>query len=53
MSMVVDLTQALGRLDDPQSLRADRLTVQLLPDCHSDEANVSNIRPRRVELVIL
>ena len=52
-SMYVDLTQALARMDNPRSLRADRLTVQLLPNCSNTEANVSNIRPRRVEVVIL
>ena len=40
-------------MDHPQSLRSDRLTVQLLPHCSSSEAHVSNIRPRRVEVVIL
>ncbi|MEA2980774.1 MAG: tyrosinase [Alphaproteobacteria bacterium] len=52
-SVYVDLTQALARMDHPRSLRADRLTVQLLPNCANNEANVSNIRPRRVEVVIL
>ena len=52
-SVYVDLTQALARMDHPRSLRADRLTVQLLPHCSNSEANVSNIRPRRVEVVIL
>ena len=52
-SVYVDLTQALARMDHPRSLRADRLTVQLLPNCSNSEANVSNIRPRRVEVVIL
>jgi len=52
-SVYIDLTQALARLDNPRSLRSDRLTVQLLPHCSSSEANVSNIRPRRVEVVIL
>jgi tyrosinase len=52
-AICIDLTQALGRLDHPRSLRADRLTVQLLPNCANGEANVSNIRPRRVEVVIL
>jgi hypothetical protein len=52
-SVYVDLTQALARMDHPRSLRADRLTVQLLPNCANSEANVSNIRPRRVEVVIL
>ena len=52
-SVYIDLTQALARMDHPRSLRADRLTVQLLPHCSNSEANVSNIRPRRVEVVIL
>jgi tyrosinase len=52
MSMYVDLTPALARLD-AQSLRYDRLTVQLLPHCANNETNVSNVRPRRVEVVIL
>ncbi len=52
-SVYVDLTQTLARMDHPRSLRADRLTVQLLPHCSNSEANVSNIRPRRVEVVIL
>jgi hypothetical protein len=52
-SMYIDLTQALARMDHPRSLRSDRLTVQLLPHCSNSEANVSNIRPRRVEVVIL
>ena len=43
----------LARMDHPRSLRSDRLTVQLLPQCSNSEANVSNIRPRRVEVVIL
>jgi hypothetical protein len=52
-SVYVDLTPTLARLDQPRSLRADRLTVQLLPSCSNSQANVSNIRPRRVEVVIL
>lgn len=52
MSMYVDLTQALWRLD-ARSARSDRLTVQLVPHCANDESNVSNIRPRRIEVVIL
>jgi tyrosinase len=52
ISAYVDLTQALWRMDS-RSARSDRLTVQLLPTCANDEKNVSNIRPRRVELVIL
>jgi tyrosinase len=53
MSMYVDLTPTLGRTGYPASLRSDRLTVQLLPHCSNSENNVSNIRPRRVEVVIL
>ncbi len=53
MSMYVDLTPTLARMDHPASLRSDRLTVQLLPHCSNSETNVSNIRPRRVEVVIL
>ena len=53
LSMYVDLTTTLGRLDNPAGLRSDRLTVQLLPHCSNNESNVSNIRPRRVEVVIL
>jgi tyrosinase len=52
-SVCVDLTSTLARLDDPRVLRGDRLNVQLLPHCSNSEANVSNIRPRRVEIVIL
>ena len=52
-SVYFDLTQALARMDHPRSLRSDRLTVQLLPNCANSEANVSNVRPRRVEVVIL
>jgi hypothetical protein len=51
--MYVDLTPTLARLENPASLRSDRLTVQLLPHCSNSETNVSNIRPRRVEVVIL
>ncbi|MEI8152283.1 MAG: hypothetical protein WCG92_11865 [Hyphomicrobiales bacterium] len=40
-------------MEHPRSLRSDRLTVQLLPHCANSESNVSNIRPRRVEVVIL
>jgi tyrosinase len=53
ISACVDLTPALSRLDRPRSLRTDRLSVQLLPNCENTEANVSNVRPRRVEVVIL
>jgi hypothetical protein len=53
LSMYVDLTPTLARMDNPASLRSDRLTVQLLPHCSNNESNVSNIRPRRVEVVIL
>ena len=52
-SVYVDLTPTLARMDQPHSLRSDRLTVQLLPSCANGEAHVSNIRPRRVEVVIL
>jgi tyrosinase len=52
-SVCVDLTPALARMDRPQSLRGDSLSVQMLPNCSNGEANVSNIRPRRVEIVIL
>ena len=52
-SVYIDLTPTLARLDHARSLRADRLTVQLVPTCANGEANVSNIRPRRVEVVIL
>jgi hypothetical protein len=53
MSIYVDLTPTLARPENPASLRSDRLTVQLLPHCSNSENNVSNIRPRRVEVVIL
>lgn len=49
-SVCIDLTPSLARMP---SLRQDRLIVQLLPHCANTEANVSNIRPRRVEIVIL
>jgi tyrosinase len=52
-SVCVDLTPALARLDHPRSLRGDRLTVQLLPHCANGQANAANVRPRRVEVVIL
>jgi tyrosinase len=52
-SACVDLTPALARLAHPRSPRSDRLTVQLLPHCSNREARVSNVRPRRVEIVIL
>jgi tyrosinase len=52
-SIHVDLTPTLARMDHPETLRSDRLTVHLLPHCANSENNVSNIRPRRVELVIL
>lgn len=51
--MYIDLTQTLARMDSMGGMNADRLTVQLLPNCSNSEANVSNIRPRRVEVVIL
>ena len=52
-SVYVDLTPTLARMEHPRGLRADRVTVQLLPTCANGEPNVSNIRPRRVEVVIL
>jgi tyrosinase len=52
-SVCVDLTPALARMDHLQSMRADRLNVQLLPHCSSQESRVSSVRPRRVEVVIL
>jgi tyrosinase len=52
-SVCVDLTPSLARMERPRHLRGDRLTVQLLPACANNEANVADIRPRRVELVIL
>ena len=52
-SVCIDLTPALARMDHPRHLRGDRLTVHLLPSCANPEANVSNIRPRRVEVVAL
>jgi hypothetical protein len=52
-SLCVDLSQPLGRMGQPRGPRTDRLTVQLLPRCESNEAHVSNIRPRRVEVVVL
>jgi tyrosinase len=53
MSACVDLTPALARMDYARGMRSDRLTVQLLPHCSNHEARASNIRPRRIELVIL
>jgi tyrosinase len=53
LSVCVDLTPVLARMDHPQALRSDRLAVQLLPHCSNQEFNVSNVRPRRVEIVIL
>jgi tyrosinase len=52
-AICVDLTQALSRLDHHRGMRADRLNVQLLPHCIDSEMNVANIKPRRVEIVIL
>jgi hypothetical protein len=37
LSMYVDSTPTLARMDNPASLRSDRLTVQLLPHCSSNE----------------
>ena len=53
VSMYEDLTPTLARLENPAGLRSDRLTVQLLPHCSNSETNVRNIRPRRLEVVIL
>jgi tyrosinase len=52
-SVCVDLTAALARMEGQRALRGDRIDVQILPHCGNSEANVSNIRPRRVEIVIL
>ena len=52
-SLCIDLSQTLARMGQPRGPRTERLTVQLLPRCESNEAHVSNIRPRRVEVVIL
>jgi hypothetical protein len=52
-SICVDLTPALAHMDRPGGTLGDRLTIQLLPNCSNSEANVSNVRPRRVEVVIL
>ncbi len=52
-SVSIDLTSSLAQMAHPRQLRSDRLTVQLLPQCANSEANVSNIRPRRMEVVIL
>jgi hypothetical protein len=49
-SVCIDLTPSLARMP---ALHLDYLTVQLLPHCASTETNVSNTRPRRVEIVIL
>jgi len=49
-SVCIDLTPSLARMP---SLHLDYLTVQLLPHCANAETNVSNIRPRRMEIVIL
>ena len=53
VSAYVDLTPTLARMDSARSLRLDRLNVQLLPVCDNGQANVSDVRPRRVEVVIL
>lgn len=53
ISACVDLTPTLARIDYPRGVRSDHLTVQLLPHCSNREAHVSNVRPRRVEIVIL
>lgn len=52
-SICVDLTSSLAQMGQPRHLRSDRLTVQLLPHCVNSEADASNIRLRRMEVVIL
>ena len=52
-SLCVDLTPALARMDNPRSLRSDRLTVQLLPTCANRDAGLSAVRTRCVEIVVL
>ena len=51
-SVCVDLTPALARFE-PERLQIDRLTVQLLPECQNREAHASDVRPRRVEIVVI
>jgi hypothetical protein len=52
-SICVDLTPSLARMEHPQSLRSDRLTVQLLPTCDNHQAELTAVRTRCVEVVIL
>ena len=52
-SLCIDLSQTLARMGQPRGPRTDRLTVQLLPSGNSGKSHASNIRPRRVEVVIL
>jgi len=52
-SVCVDLTAALMHMDRPRQFRSDRVTIQLLPECASGEPRVADIRPRRVEVVVL
>ena len=53
-TVCVDLTSTLAQMAQQQGgLSEDRLMVQLLPHCANTESNVSNVRPRRVEIVIL
>lgn len=52
-SLCVDLTSTLARVESPLGLRNNRLMVQLLPQCSNAEVNASNVRPRRVDVVII
>jgi tyrosinase len=52
-SICVDLTPSLARMEHPQSLRSDRLTVQLLPTCDNRKTELTAVRTRCVEVVIL
>ena len=52
-SVCVDLTPALARMGNPRTLRSDRVTVQLLPQCASSQAQASAVRARCVEVVVL
>jgi hypothetical protein len=53
MAVCVDLTPALGRMANPQSLNSDRLTVQLFPAGANGQSRATVIRPQRVEIVII
>jgi tyrosinase len=53
VSVCVDLTPALARMDHRRGLSGDRLSVQLLPHCTDRRAEASRVRPRSVEVVIL